>query len=80
MQRSDGKWFLSRVKQAIRRYQLLQPGDRVAVGLSGGKDSIFLLHVLLFLRRTSYPELEIFPVHVDLGWEEDLTQIGRAHV
>jgi len=77
VQRSDGKWFLSRVKQAIRRYQLLQPGDRVAVGLSGGKDSIFLLHVLLFLRRTSYPELEIFPVHVDLGWEEDLTLLAQ---
>jgi tRNA 2-thiocytidine biosynthesis protein TtcA len=74
---SDNKWFLSRIKQAIRRYRLLVPGDRVAIGMSGGKDSIFLLHVLLWLRETSYPELELFPVHVDLGWDEDLSPLSE---
>ncbi|HHV57722.1 MAG TPA: tRNA 2-thiocytidine biosynthesis protein TtcA [Firmicutes bacterium] len=72
VRKSDNKWFLSKIKQAVRRYRLLEPGDRVAVGLSGGKDSVFLLHVLLFLRQTSYPDLQLFPVHVDLGWEEDI--------
>ncbi|HHY91980.1 MAG TPA: tRNA 2-thiocytidine biosynthesis protein TtcA [Firmicutes bacterium] len=82
MLKSDNKWFLSKIKAVIRRYRLLEPGDRVAIGLSGGKDSMFLLYVLLFLRRTSYPDIELFPVHVDLGWDEDLTPVDtfcRVH-
>jgi len=38
-----------RVRKTIERYDLIQPGDRVVVGVSGGADSVCLLHVLLEL-------------------------------
>ncbi|PRR73908.1 tRNA lysidine(34) synthetase TilS [Neomoorella humiferrea] len=43
--------MLERVRQTIRRYELLEPGDKVVVGVSGGPDSLALLHVLNTLRE-----------------------------
>ena len=39
------------MRAAMERYQMIQPGDRVAVGVSGGKDSMVLLAGLAQLRR-----------------------------
>lgn len=43
--------MLERVRQTIRRYELLEPGDKVVVGVSGGPDSLVLLHILCILRE-----------------------------
>ena len=37
---------VSKVKRTIERYRMLEPGDRVVVAVSGGPDSVFLLHAL----------------------------------
>jgi tRNA(Ile)-lysidine synthase len=47
--------LLDRVVQTINRYNMLQEGDRVGVAVSGGADSVFLLHAL----RTLAPERNI---------------------
>lgn len=76
MKRTDKKWFLDDIKRAVRRYHLLDRGDRVAVGISGGKDSLFLLYTLHWLCQTSFQEVQLFPIHIGLGWQEDATSLA----
>lgn len=38
--------LLSKLRQAINDFNLIEEGDKIAIGLSGGKDSITLLHLL----------------------------------
>ena len=43
--------LLSLTRKAIDEFQMIQPGDKIAVGISGGKDSLTLLYALSALRR-----------------------------
>ena len=55
--------MLERVVGTISRYNMLQPGDRVGVAVSGGIDSVCLLHVL---RDLAGPlELSLFVLHLN---------------
>lgn len=51
----DLQQLLALVRAAVQRYDMLREGDRVAVGVSGGKDSVALLTALAQLRRF-YPQ------------------------
>lgn len=57
------------VRAFADQHVLLVPSDRIIVGLSGGPDSVFLLHVLIALR--SYYNLTIIAAHLDHGWREN---------
>lgn len=60
---------LSYVRKAVEDYSMIREGDRIAVGISGGKDSLTLLYALNALSRF-YPEsFDIHAVTVDLGFE-----------
>ena len=54
---------------AVVRYRMIADGDRVLVGLSGGKDSTALLRVLLHLRAAAPIDFELVAATVDPGWE-----------
>lgn len=56
---------------------MIDDGDKIAVGISGGKDSLTLLYALSGLRRFYPKKFELMAVTVDLGFQNlDLTQIN----
>ncbi len=67
------KRFLSLLRQAVERYGMIEEGDRVFVGVSGGKDSMALLWGMRELSRFYPKRFEVGAVRVDLGFggEED---------
>ena len=74
------KRVLSKIRKADEEYNLIQDGDYIAVGLSGGKDSNLLLYCLYlyqFLARGTFKkEFKIIGIHIDLNFgEEDFSII-----
>jgi tRNA 2-thiocytidine biosynthesis protein TtcA len=61
------KTLLHRVGDAIARYRMIREGDRVAVALSGGKDSLTLLELLLRLQRRAPVEFSLCAFTVEQG-------------
>ncbi|MDJ0723187.1 MAG: ATP-binding protein [Desulfobacterales bacterium] len=57
------------VGRALVKYRMIAAGDRILVGLSGGKDSITLLYTLLERRARTPVAYDILPVHIDPGFE-----------
>ena len=70
--------LLSLTRQAVDDYQMIDDGDRIAVGISGGKDSLTLLYALHELARFYPKSFQICGISVDLGFGSmDLTGIRR---
>ena len=64
--------------KAIVDYKMISAGDRIAVAVSGGKDSISLLHVLRDRQRISPAKFEFTAVHVDFEFP-DFNPRGLIH-
>ena len=61
--------FTGTVRRAVDDYEMIRDGDRVAVGVSGGKDSMLLLLALHHL-RSFYPKaFELEAITIELGFE-----------
>ena len=63
------KRILSYTRRALDDYEMLRPGDRVAVGVSAGKDSLALLCALAEMRRFYPIPFELHAVTIDMGFE-----------
>lgn len=61
------KLLLSQIRKAIKDYDMIQDGDCIAVGLSGGKDSLALLYGLSELRGRIKQSFDIKAVTIELG-------------
>lgn len=59
----------SYTRKAIDDYHMIDEGDHIAVGISGGKDSLAMLYALSGLRRFYPASFELTAVTVDLGFE-----------
>lgn len=71
------KLLFRKVGQAMSDFRMIDPGDHVAVGLSGGKDSLALLYALAHFRRVSPAKFRITAITVDMGWQQDYSEISR---
>ena len=70
--------LLSLTRQAVDYYKMIESGDKIAVGISGGKDSLTLLHALYHLRKFYPIPFELCAVTVDLGFHNlDLDAIKQ---
>ncbi len=62
------KHILGGVRRALEDYRMIAPGDRVAVGVSAGKDSLTLLYALAELRRFYPVPFTLHAITVDMGF------------
>ena len=60
--------LMSLVRKAIDEYQLIEEGDKIAVGISGGKDSLTLLYALSGLRKFYPRHFELQAITVSMGF------------
>jgi tRNA 2-thiocytidine biosynthesis protein TtcA len=64
------KFYLRRIWRTIMEFEMLEKGDKVVVGLSGGKDSLFLLYALKVIQTNSKFPFELAAATIDLGFGE----------
>ena len=57
------------VRRCVEDYNMISPGEKIAVGVSGGKDSLVLLQLLAGLRQYSDFELEAITIDMGLGMD-----------
>lgn len=70
--------LLSYTRRAVDDYNLIEEGDRIVVGISGGKDSLTLLYALKNLQRFYLKHFDLEAITIDLGHPGfDLTPIEQ---
>ena len=63
--------LLAKMRRASREYALIEEGDKIAVGLSGGKDSTLMLYALSILQKTIPVHFSLVALTLDTGWDND---------
>ncbi len=59
------------VGRAIADFNLIQAGDRIAIAVSGGKDSVILARILSVLRHHAPIQYDLVPIMIDMGFGQE---------
>lgn len=77
MKRIYRKELWQKIGRVNEDYTLVEEGDHIAIGLSGGKDSLTLTYVMNEWQKFSPVNFKITAITLDMGWEGDLTPLIR---
>ena len=75
MNKTLTKTIFRKIKNASLRHDLLRSEDIIGVGMSGGKDSLVLLDFLCSIQKYTPLNFTLKPIHIDLGFGNDLTSL-----
>lgn len=73
--------IMGQIRAAIEHYEMISPGDRIAIGVSGGKDSLVLLHAMAQLQNFYPIPFELVALTVDpcfSGQKTNYTEIEKV--
>lgn len=70
----ENQKFYNPIRRAILNYDMIQPNEKIAVGMSGGKDSTFLFEMLDTIAKQERLgfSFEVVPISLDMGFDMDL--------
>lgn len=68
--------MLSVMRKGVSKYKMIKDGDKIAVGVSGGKDSVALLKLLAEYRRFSPERFDLIAISVDLNFNGNPTDFS----
>lgn len=72
------KSIYEKFRKGIKEYGMVKDGDRIAVGVSGGKDSLLLINLFQELKRESGIKFDFVGITLDQGYEKkDLERLGE---
>jgi len=74
------EYYISKsMGQAIMDYKMLAPGDKIAVAVSGGKDSLTLLRLLIDRQAFVPIKYDVIAVHIDMGYPKSISHKLKRH-
>lgn len=72
--KKDNQLYYNPIRRAVLSHQMIEAGDRVAIGMSGGKDSTSLLYFLDMIQKQERLgfHFEIVPISLDMGFDMEI--------
>ncbi len=67
--------IVGQVRKAVEDYGMIEDGDRIAVGISGGKDSLILASALAKLSKYYPKKFEVVGLTIDMGYKADYSGV-----
>ncbi|HRX57691.1 MAG TPA: tRNA 2-thiocytidine biosynthesis TtcA family protein [Eubacteriales bacterium] len=72
------KRVLGSIRRADEKYHMIEDGDKVCIGVSGGKDSLLLMEAMKLYQRFAYTKFDVIAVMLDLGLKRQDTSAIEA--
>ena len=73
MQQELPKLYFSKLMRAVTEFNMLKGGDKILIGLSGGKDSLFLLYAMAYLKEKLHNKFSLYALNIDPMFSENFS-------